>query len=143
MKRRVGVVGTAVVWIVVLSGCERRDAEESETTETLPAKYKSQEPVPSPDFSDAAKTPSFRQAIRDASALLGAEPQGLESQVETGKIVGGVSFDVPQQKVNDLLRKAHATFLARGFYLFRYDPNYGIGGSPDKIALLPTADKYA
>jgi hypothetical protein len=29
-----------------------------------------------------------------------------------------------------ILRKAHTDFLAKGFYLFRYDQNFGIGDKP-------------
>src|SRR5688572_28263948 len=125
MKRRAGLAGTALIWIF-LSGCDRRDGEDpkpdgADPTAQLPAKYKNQDPVPPPNFGDAAKAAPFRQAIRDAAALLGAEPQALLSPSEAGEINGGVSFDVPQEKVADLLRQAHADFLARGFYLFRHD----------------------
>lgn len=56
---------------------------------------------------------------------------------------GGVSFDVPQKKIEAILRQAHTDFLGRGFYLFRHDQNFGIAGHPDKVGLLPTTDKYA
>lgn len=147
-SHRAGLVGAALACVVLLAGCGREDAEDpnadgSDPTERLPAQYKKQEPVPQPDFSDAAKASTFQQAIRYAATLLGAEPQALKSPMEAGDVKGGVSFDVPQDKVSKLLRNAHADFLAKGFYLFRYDQNFGIGGSPDKVGLLPTSDKYA
>jgi len=125
------------------SGCDKSEdtGEGTDPTEQLPAKYKSLEPLPPPDFGEAAKSPAFQQAVKDAGALLGSSPQPLESHDEPGAVKGGVSFEAAQEKVEKLLRKAHADFLARGFYLFRYDQNFG--HSPDKLGLLPTTDKYA
>ena len=50
---------------------------------------------------------------------------------------------MPQKKIQAILRKTHTDFLAKGFYLFRYDQNFGIGDKPDQVGLLPTKDKYA
>ena len=135
----------ALVSAVAVAGCDRPpgSAEYKDPTTELPEKFKIQEAVPKPDFRHAAKDPKFQQAIKDAAALLGAAPQALNSPGEGQVIEGGISFDVPQKKVEALLFKAHTNFLARGFYLFRYDQNYGINGQPDKVALLPTQDKYA
>jgi hypothetical protein len=142
------VVGFAAAF--VFAGCDRQDSSGSgpaaaaaDPTDQLPAKFKTQEPVQQPDFSETASSPAFQQAIKDAAALLGAEPQPLHSPAEDEEIKGGVSFDVPQKKIESVLRKAHTNFLAKGFYLFRYDQNFGIAGNPDKVGLLPTTDKYA
>ena len=144
MKLRAGLVGAALLFSCVLAACGRGEEEAGETdpTEKLPAKYKSHEPVARPDFAEAAKSATFQQAIRDAAALLGSEPQPLESP-EHGAIAGGVSFQAPHEKVEGLLRKAHGEFLARGFFLFRHDNNFGLDGRPDHVGLLPTTDKYA
>jgi Domain of unknown function (DUF4253) len=112
-------------------------------TEGLPAKFKSQEPVPKPDFSVPAESPAFQQAIKDATTLLGAQPQPLRTEGENDEVKGGVSFDVPRKKAEALLLNAHTDFLSRGFYLFRYDENFDIQGRPDKVGLLPTTDFYA
>lgn len=135
----------AIVVVVLVGGCDRGDESDVESgedpTAKLPAKYKTQAPVPSPDFREAAKAPAFQQAIKDAAALLGAQPQSLDTPAEDRDLSGGVSFDVPQEKIQGILRKAHADFLAKGFYLFRYAQ--GFGREPDQVGLLPTTDKYA
>jgi hypothetical protein len=138
MKKQILLAGAAFAAALFFAGCGWQDP-----TAQLPARFKTQEPVPKPDFSDAAKSPAFQQAIKDAAALLGAPPQPLYSEAEGDEIEGGVSFDVPEKKIEAVLRPAHTNFLARGFYLFRYDQNFGIAGHPDKVGLLPTADKYA
>ena len=133
--------------VLVFAGCGKQDSSDSGTaadpTDQLPARFKTQEPVPKPDFSEAASSPVFQQAIKDAAALLGSQPQSLHSQAEDEEIKGGVSFNVPEKKIEAILLKTHTSFLAKGFYLFRYDQNFGIAGNPDKVGLLPTADKYA
>jgi len=142
---------TQHVWIglmiaLALFGCSRREPipdTEADPTASLPARFKTQERPEKPDFSEAAKDANFQEAIRQASALLGANPQSLRTLGEDEEVTGGVSFEVPQDKVQAVLSQAHTDFLARGFYLFRYDQSFGIGGSPDKIGLLPTTDKYA
>jgi hypothetical protein len=154
--KRVGCVPLVIVVLTLagfiaalsLSGCAKRDSTTAENapsdpTDKLPARFKTQEPVAKPDFSEAAKSPAFQQAIKDATRLLGAQPKPLESPGEDEKINGGVSFDVPQKKLEAILRQTHTNFLARGFYLFRYDQHFGIQGTPDKVGLLPTTDKYA
>jgi hypothetical protein len=148
MKKQILLAGAALVAALFFAGCGRQNATESpvaalDPTKQLPAKFKTREPVPKPDFSDAAKSPAFQQAIKDAAVLLGARPQPLHTEAENGEIKGGVSFDVPRKKIEAMLRQAHTNFLARGCYLFRYDQNFGIAGQPDKVGLLPTTDKYA
>jgi hypothetical protein len=148
MKHVILSIRIVSVAAMVLTGCKPHDGGDTgratmDATEQLPAKYRSQEPVAKLDFSEAAKAPAFRQAIQEAAALLGALPQPLHAEAEGEELKGGVSFDVPQKKIEAVLRRAHTNFLARGFYLFRYDQNFGIGGNPDKVGLLPTADKYA
>lgn len=134
--------------VVAFAGCKKSDSSSSDLemtdpTEQLPEKYKTQEPVPKPDFSEAAKSPAFQQAIKDAAALLGSQPQPLQSPAEDEPVNGGVSFNVPENRLERILRKAHTDYLSRGFYLFRYDQNFGIGNNPDRVGLLPTTDKYA
>src|SRR4029450_5270396 len=96
-----------------------------------------------PDFTEAAQSPAFQQAIKDAAVILEAQPQALRSQAENEAVKGGVSFDVPKQKVEAVLRQAHTDFLARGVYLFRYEQTFDLRGLPDRVGLLPTTDSYA
>ena len=147
MKRQLLRVSATFIALSLFVGCGKRhstDADKAshDPTDQLPSKFKTQEAVPKPNFTDAAKSPALQQAIKDAAALLGARPQPLQSEAEDEKVTGGVSFDVPQKKLEPILRQAHTNFLARGFYLFRYDQAFGIDGQPDKVGLLPTADKY-
>ena len=116
---------------------------KGDPTDSLPAQFKTQEEVAKPDFATQASSPAFQQAIQDAASLLGASPLPLHSEPEGEEVHGCVSFDVSQEKAVVQLRKAHADFLARGFYLFRYQWSFGGKGCPDKIGLLPTTDKYA
>lgn len=125
-------------------GCnqQRSERQAKDPTGDLPARFKTQDPVAKPDFTAAAVDPKFQQAIKDAAALLGAQPGTLRSGDAAEEVKGGVSFDVPHQKIERLLFKAHMDFLAKGFYLFRYDQMFGFQGEPDKVGLLPTTNKY-
>ena len=130
---------------MLLAGCLSSGSQPvtNDPTETLPAKYKTQETVEQPDFHEAAETAGFQQAIMEASTLLGAQPQPLVSLGEQQNIPGGVSFSVPGDKVGIILHKTHLQFLAKGYYLFRYEQNFGLGDRTDRMGLLPTTDKYA
>jgi hypothetical protein len=143
-RKRIQLATVALAAALALASCGNRvsgesDAAWTDPTEGLPAKFKTQDPVAKPDFSEAAQSPAFRQAINDAAALLGATPEPLRSEAENEEVKGGVSFAVPKEKVEAVLRQAHTDFLARGFYLYRYEQNFAIGGHPDKVGLLPTA----
>jgi hypothetical protein len=147
LKKNLRLLGAALTAAILFSACGKRDPGESDSagedpTAGLPARFKSDEPVPRPDFSEAAKSQAFQLAIKQAAETLGAQPHPLHSPGERSELIGGVSFDVPQGKLESILRKAHTDFLARGYYLFRYDPHYGIDDKRDQVGLLPTADKY-
>src|SRR5262249_10032057 len=81
-------------------------------------------------------------AIKEAAQILGARPQALKSEAEDEVVKGGVSFDVPHDKIESMLLQVHTNFLSKGFYLFRYDNNFDIGGKMEKIGVLETTDKY-
>ena len=147
-SRRFHVVVITLVVVLICVSCGRGKSSESvlamsDPTDGLPGRFKSQEPVSKPDFSTASQSAAFQQAIRDATALLGGKPEPLRSEAQNEEVTGGVSFDVSKNKVEAILRKAHADFLSRGFYLFRYQQNFDINGKADKLGLLPTADMYA
>jgi hypothetical protein len=139
------VVALSVVPLMV--ACSASSSPEivvaADPTEKLPARFKITEPVPLPDFTEAANAEEFQQAIMEAAAMLGSQPQALRSPGEGKELAGGVSFAVPARKLEAILRDAHERFLAKGFYLFRYDQNFNIDSRPDKVGLLPTSDKYA
>ena len=52
----------------------------------------------------------------------------------------GRSFEVDPATAERLLEGTHPAFKRAGFYLFRYERSYGVGGEKDKLALLPTGD---
>lgn len=148
MKRQRHVLIAGIAAAVLLIGCSEPNSVESsidpsDPTEKLPAKYKTQETVEKPDFSEAARSPLFQEAIKEASTLFGTKPQPLFSPSERVEVAGGVGFDVPAGKLEAILLEAHKRFLAKGFYLFRIEQHFGFGEKPDKVGLLPTADKYA
>jgi hypothetical protein len=139
------MVTCALLFAAGIGGCSSREAltEWKDPTEALPARFKSTEPVPVPDFSQRAQSQEFAQAVQKAAKLLGIEPQPL--RLEDGQVpgvAGCYAFEVDAMKLETSLLRAHKDFLAEGFYLCRYDQNFGIGGKPDRVALLPTADKY-
>lgn len=134
----------ALILALALIGCGPRGPEQEvkDPTADLPARFKTQEPVAKPDFSVAAREPAFQQAIKDAAALLGSRPETLKSGDADEEVKGGVSFDVPHDKIERVLFKTHTDFLAKGFYLFRYQQMFGFQNEPDKVGLLPTTNKY-
>ena len=127
------------------AGCkpEQGKALSREAATDLPARFKSQENVLKPDFSEAAADEKFQEAIKEAQRLLGAQAHPLKSEVEDKIIKGGVEFDVPHEKIEAILLSIHTNFLAKGFYIFRYDNNFDEGGHTDRVGLLATTDMYA
>src|SRR5262245_58526672 len=107
-------VGVCLVIALVLLSCSRPEPLEQQAdpdpTASLPAKFKTPERPEKPDFSSAAEDPKYQQAIREASALLGASPQSLRDPAEDKEVEGGVSFDVPQDKIEPILLQAHTDF---------------------------------
>ena len=115
----------------------------ADPTARLPARFKLEKEIAVPDFSEAAKHGDFQEAVQEICALFGAQPQALKSEAEEEVVRGGVSFEVPEKRLEATLFQAHTNLLARGYYLFRFDHNFGINGQPDKVGLLPMRDKYA
>jgi len=53
---------------------------------------------------------------------------------------GGYAILIRPSLANAFLEAVRPAFLLRGFYVLRSEQNFGIGGAPDRIAILPTAD---
>jgi hypothetical protein len=135
------IAAASLLLVLLVAGCKRQRGSTGDPTADLPARFKTQQEVPPPNFAEAARNPQFQAAIKEIAALLGTQPQPLNSDGEGGLIAGGVSFDVPEKVIAKILLQTHTNMLAKGFYFFRYDPNYGM--APDRVGLLPTTDKYA
>ena len=119
-----------VLGILQKAGAKRR-------TDTRPrSRHLSIEPESqdSPDFASQAAAVGFRKAAEELGRLCGVKAQRWR------KINGGFSFAVPEEKVEPMLSTYHRDFLHRGCYLFR--SIHGMGARPDRLFLLPTADKF-
>jgi hypothetical protein len=85
------------------------------------------------DFTGSAKNPKYQQAVVELERLYGARRKSLAG------INGAFVFHVNVAKAKSLkLEKLHSDFLKRGCYVFSIDP-----ADDDRIAILPTTDKYA
>lgn len=96
----------------------------------------------SPDEGFVLAAPkSFAAAVEAVARATGATP----GQLQLGEVPldQGRSFLVPARTAERLLAGSHATFRKAGFYLFRYERSYGIGGDKDHVGLLNTADRGA
>jgi hypothetical protein len=71
-----------------------------------------------------------------------AEPLVVRDSLGSRVKVSGVSIPVPAALADSLLVGAQRRFLERGFFLFRHEPNYGLNGRPDRLALVPVWDQF-
>ena len=93
---------------------------------------------------DFVVPPDFPGAVKALEALTGAGAEQLTVIDSLGFPVktNGATLGVAADRADGLLLAAQPLFLERGFYLFRHEPNYGIGGAPDEIALVPMRDQF-
>lgn len=88
------------------------------------------EPAPAPDFTAAAKTPAFGEALAELENLTGSKRQPLE------EIAGGFSFGVHFEKAESFdLETVQARLLKRGCFLFYTRPEKG-----EPLGVLPTKE---
>jgi len=87
----------------------------------------------------------FPGAVKSLEELTGVAAEQLVVMDSLGvpTRTSGAKVGIPTERADALLLAAQATFLERGFFLFRHEPNYGIGGAPDDIGLVPLADQFA
>ena len=87
----------------------------------------------------------FPAAVKALEVLTGATAEQLVVIDSLGFPVqtDGATVGVAAERADSLLAAAQALVLERGFFLFRHEPNYGIGGRPDDIGLVPLADQLA
>ena len=95
-----------------------------------------------PEFTASA---DFQEAVRQLETLAGAPSEPLRALREDGSVATTDGFAMPMRStmVTSFLEQVRPAFLARGFYVFRAEQSFGIGGEPDRIAILPTAEQLA
>ena len=86
----------------------------------------------------------FRAAVRTLEVLSGAAATPLAGIDSLGDstVTEGFAVSVPSDQAEALVAAAQPRFLDKGFYLFRAEQHFGIGGRADRVALFPRRDPY-
>jgi len=100
------------------------------TSWTLPADF-----VVPAAFPDAVRALE-RLARGKATPLVGTDSVGDSLRTE------GFAVSVPSARAERLVSAAQPRFLEKGYYLFRSEQHFGIGGHADRVALFPRSDPY-
>ena len=100
------------------------------TSWTLPADF-----VVPAAFPDAVRALE-RLAGGKATPLVGTDSVGDSLRTE------GFAVSVPSARAERLVSAAQPRFLEKGYYLFRSEQHFGIGGHADRVALFPRTDPY-
>jgi ankyrin repeat protein len=108
---------------------ERKEEQEAEASQR---KYEAMRP----DFTKAAESQAFKDAVKKAGELIGAAPETKE------QAAGIVFFKTTRRQGRELLAKHHAALLERGAYLYSCG-RATMDDEADWLALAPTTDKYA
>ena len=128
------VAAVVIIYFVVADTGERKlsaaDVPEVASM-TLPADFT----VPA-DFPGAVKAIETLTGVA-AEQLVVVDSLGFPVQTD------GAMFGIEAARADSLLAAAQPVLLERGFFLFRHEPNYGIGGKPDEIGLVPLGDQFA
>jgi len=86
---------------------------------------------------------SFDAAVAAVEKATGAKAADLELNGKILLATEGRSFSVDGAVGTRLLEGSHEPFLKAGFYLFRHERSFGLGGSRDTIGLVASADREA
>ena len=100
------------------------------TSWTLPADF-----VVPAAFPDAVRALE-RLAGGKATPLVGTDSVGDSLRTE------GFAVSVPSARAERLVAAAQPRFLEKGYYLFRSEQHFSIGGHADRVALFPRRDPY-
>ncbi len=100
------------------------------TSWTLPADF-----VVPAAFPDAVRALE-RLAGGKATPLVGTDSVGDSLRTE------GFAVSVPSARAERLVSAAQPRFLEKGYYLFRSEQHFGLGGHADRVALFPRSDPY-
>lgn len=93
------------------------------------------EELPRPDFSEASQNLEYQQAVHELAELCGGTPIGNEDAP------GWFSIHVNSKRRKDInTEELQRQFLERGCFV--YEPKHYYGDGPEKLCILPTADKY-
>lgn len=86
----------------------------------------------------------FPGAVRALERLADAPATPLVGIDSLGDSVATEGFAVPvaSERAERLVAAAQPRFLEQGFYLFRSEQHFGIGGQRDRVALFPRRDPY-
>jgi ankyrin repeat protein len=91
--------------------------------------------LPQPDFSEAALSLSYQQAVADLAEICGGTSIGND------EVPGWFSIHVNTKRRKDIkTADIQNQFLARGCFV--YEPDSYRGDGPAKLCILPTTDKY-
>jgi hypothetical protein len=79
----------------------------------------------------------LKEAVRSVALATDAETEKLEGvAVDEGR-----SFSMSAAAAERLLEGSHAAFRSAGYFLFRYERSYGVGGEKDRVGLIKTVDR--
>jgi uncharacterized protein DUF4253 len=86
----------------------------------------------------------FHAAVHTLERLVGATARPLAGMDSLGDSIAteGFAVNVVSDWAESFVAGAQPRFLAKGFYLFRAEQHFGIGGRPDRVALFPRRDPY-
>ena len=94
--------------------------------------------------SDFVAPAAFPDAVRALERLAGGAATPLAGTGSAGDslVTEGFAVSVPSARAERLVAAAQPRFLEKGFYLFRSEQHFGIGGRGDRVALFPRSDRY-
>jgi len=88
-----------------------------------------------PDFNERAKNAEFQKAIEDLAGISGKGAKPVSNE-DGHPLKGCVSFQLPTETADKIIKEHHQNFLDRGCYLFKSKRGYTTG--KDELTLLPT-----
>jgi len=94
--------------------------------------------VEMPDFSERSNKPEFQKAIEELAVLSGKRAKAVTNQVGH-PLTGCMSFQVPTERADQILKEQQRKFLKRGCYLLKSDRGHTSG--KDTLTLLPTTSR--
>jgi hypothetical protein len=129
-RRRIRRRASAILKQLNMAGPDPRPIAQPRTSWTPP--------------SDFVVPAAFPDSVRALERLAGGKAMplvGIDS-VGDSVVTAGFAVNVPAARAERLVAAAQPRFLEKGFYLFRSEQHFGIGGRPDRVALFPRSDRY-